>query len=267
MPSGWVNVNSSLEGKRILVTGAAAGIGLGIARACATAGASLIVVDIDYGRLVQSTRGLVDDPESLHTAELDVSSPPGVRTFFEDLEKRFGTLDGLVNNAGVTLEADFLSFEAGDLERLWSTNLRSVFLLCQESAKLMMANGGGAIVNVGSNHSLASIPGYEMYAATKGGIAAMTRAMSWSLGAYGIRVNTLCPGLTHTEAVARTVGAQPSLSESFNRLHASRRYATVDEIGATAAFLLSDGAAAITGAEIVADHGMSALLCRSEDLK
>lgn len=260
-------MNSSLDGKRILVTGAAAGIGLGIARACAAAGASLVVVDIDYRRLVSSTRDLADDPKTLHTAELDVSKPTDVRAFFEDMERRFGTLDGLVNNAGITLEADFLGFEASDLERLWSTNLRSVFVLCQESAKLMMANGGGAIVNIGSNHSLASIPGYEMYAATKGGIAAMTRAMSWSLGEHGIRVNTLSPGLTHTEKVAEAIEARPRLLASFNRLHASGRYATVDEIGATAAFLLSDGAAAITGAEIAADHGMSALLCRPEDLK
>ncbi len=260
-------MNSSLDGKRILVTGAAAGIGLGIARACAAAGATLVVVDIDYGRLVSSTRELVDDPKTLHTAELDVGEPSDVRAFFQDMERRFGTLDGLVNNAGITLEADFLGFEADDLERLWSTNLRSVFVVCQESAKLMMANGGGAIVNIGSNHSLASIPGYEMYAATKGGIAAMTRAMSWSLGEHGIRVNTLSPGLTHTEKVAGAIEARPRLLESFNRLHASGRYATVDEIGATAVFLLSDGAAAITGAEIVADHGMSALLCRPEDLK
>ncbi len=260
-------MNTSLHGKRILITGAAAGIGLGIARACGAAGASLVVADNAHDRLVDATRALADDPKTLHTAELDVSKPVDVRAFFDDLNRRFGSLDGLVNNAGIVVEADFLNFEASDLERLWSTNLRSVFLLCQESAKLMKASGGGAIVNIGSNHSLASIPGYEMYAATKGGIAAMTRAMSWSLGPCGIRVNTLCPGLTHTEKVAEIASAQPRLAESFGRLHASGRYATVDEIGATAAFLLSDGAAAITGAEIVADHGLSALLCRSEDLK
>ncbi len=260
-------MKSLLEGKRILVTGAAAGIGLGIARACATAGASLVVADVDYPRLVDATRSLTDDPKSLHAVELDVCKPADVRAFFEDLKARFDKLDGLVNNAGVTVVADFIDFTEDDLERLWTTNLRPVFIFCQEAARLMMASGGGAIVNIGSNHSLASTPGYEMYAATKGGIAAMTRAMSWSLGSHGIRVNTLSPGLTHTEAVEGIVKAHPRLLESFNRLHASGRYATVEEIGETAAFLLSDSAAAITGAEIVADHGLSAMLCRSEDLK
>lgn len=257
----------SLQGKRILVTGAAAGIGLGVARACAAAGASLVVTDIDHDRLVARTRSLAVAPDALLAAELDVSEPARVRAFLDDLDRRVGALDGLVNNAGITIEADFLGFRESDLERLWSTNLRSVFVLCQEAAKRMAANGGGSIVNVGSNHSLASIPGYEMYAATKAGIVAMTRAMSWSLGPCGIRVNTLSPGLTHTETVGQAVRVRPDLLESFNRLHASGRYATVEEIGAAAAFLLSDGAAAITGAEIVADHGLSALLCRSEDLK
>ena len=260
-------MNLLLEGKRVLVTGAAAGIGLGIARACATAGASLVVADIDYQRLLDTTGSLTDDPQSLHAVNLDVSKPADVRVLFAGLEARFGKLDGLVNNAGITVEADFLDFKESDLERLWSTNLRSVFVLCQEAARLMMASGGGSIVNIGSNHSLASTPGYEMYAATKAGIAAMSRAMSWSLGSHGIRVNTLSPGLTHTEVVEENVSARPRLLDSFNRLHASGRYATVEEIGETAAFLLSDSAAAITGAEIVADHGMSALLFRAEDLK
>ena len=256
-----------LEGKRVLVTGAAAGIGLGIARACATAGASLVVADIDHQRLLDATGSLTDDPQTLHAVKLDVSKLADVRAFFAGLEERIGKLDGLVNNAGITVEADFLDFTDGDLERLWSTNLRSVFVLCQQAARLMMSSGGGSIVNIGSNHSLASTSGYEMYAATKAGIAAMSRAMSWSLGSHGIRVNTLSPGLTHTEVVEENVSARPRLLESFNRLHASGRYATVEEIGETAVFLLSDSATAISGAEIVADHGMSALLFRSENLK
>ena len=256
----------SLEGKRILITGAAAGIGLGIARACANAGAALIVSDSNHERLVEASRTLDVAADRVHAVKLDVGAPEDIRTFFEALGPDTNRIDGVVNNAGITIEADFFEFDADDLERLWVTNLRSVFLICQQAARLMQRHGGGAIVNIGSNHTGASVPGYEMYAATKGGITAMTRAMCWSLGPHGIRVNVLSPGLTRTESVARIAEQRPELAERFGAMHASGRYASVDEIGAAAAFLLSDAAAAITGAEIVADHGLSALLARSEDL-
>ncbi|MEO1246864.1 MAG: SDR family oxidoreductase [Pseudomonadota bacterium] len=256
-----------LSEKRILITGAAAGIGLGIARACVNEGASLVVSDIGLERVADATRNLTDDPSRIQAVALDVSRQESVREFFASAGSTVGRIDGVVNNAGLTLDGDFLEFPEEDLERLWSTNLRSVFLVCQQAARLMKEQGGGAIVNIASNHAAAGIPGYEMYAATKGGVAAMTRAMCWSLGKHGIRVNTLSPGLTHTETVAGMVEARPDLAAGFAAMHASGRYATVDEIGATAAFLLSDRASAIYGAEIVADHGLSALLCRSEDIK
>ena len=259
-------MSEMLKDKRILITGAAAGIGLSIARACANAGASLIVADINYDRLVENTRPLAEEDRVFATI-LDVSRRQHVREFFADLANRFERIDGVVNNAGITLENDFFDFSEEELERLWTTNLRSVFYVSQQAARFMKESGGGSILNIASNHAVAGIPGYEMYAATKGGVVAMTKAMCWSLGPHGIRVNTLCPGLTHTEEVARIAAANPELAASFGAMHASGRYATVDEIGEVAAFLLSDQAAAITGAEIVADHGLSALLCRSEDIK
>lgn len=255
-----------LNDKRILITGAAAGIGLGIARACASAGASLIVADINYDRLVEKTAALVDDKERLHTVILDVSRRQHVRDFFASLAGRYERIDGVVNNAGVTIQKEFLTFSEDDLERLWATNLRSVFYVSQQAAKFMKDRGGGSILNIASSHTVASTPGYEMYAATKGGVKAMTRAMCWSLGPHGIRVNTLSPGLTGTEQVSQVESERPDLAKSFGEMHASGRYATVDEIGEIAAFLLSDKAAAISGTEIVADHGQSALLVPAGDL-
>ena len=250
-----------LQDKRILITGATAGIGLGMARACTNAGASVIIADIN----IDGARKVADElGDTVQAVPLDVCDLRQIHAMFDGLE---GPLDGLVNNAGITVETDFLEFPEEDLDRLWETNLRSVFCLCQRAGRRMKESGGGAIVNMSSVHGNTSTPGYEMYAAVKAGVSAMTRAISWSLGGYGIRVNTLSPGLTQTEAVAKVLEEKPHLAEPFKTMHASGRYATVEEIGHVAVFLLSDAAAAITGAEIIADHGASALLVRSEDLK
>ena len=255
----------ALQGKTVLITGAAAGIGLGIARACADAGSSLIVSDVNIDRLVENTSRLVENPDRLTTVELDVSNSDQLAEFFDTLGDRVERLDGVVNNAGITAYGDFRDFSGEDLERLWTTNLRSVFLVCQYAARSMKGRGG-SIVNIGSSHSVAGVPGYEMYAATKGGLVAMTRSMCWSLGRQGIRVNTLSPGLTRTEEVAGIAEARPDLAEKFSAMHPAGRYATVGEIGEIAVFLLSDASAAINGTEIIADHGQSALLVPSEDL-
>ena len=156
-------MNDLLAGKRILITGAAAGIGLGIARACADAGASLIVSDINYDRLTSNTASLVDDTDRLYAAILDVSRRQHVREFFDDLGQRFERIDGVVNNAGITIENDFLSFSEDELEDLWTTNLRSVFYVSQQAARFMKERGGGSILNIASSHTVASTPGFEMY--------------------------------------------------------------------------------------------------------
>ena len=252
-------MTSSLQVKRILITGGAVGIGRGIARACHTAGAIVIVADVNASAAQETAVALGEPAQS---AMLDVTDLEAIRQFFADLE---APLHGVVNNAGVTIEGEFLDFAQDDLEKLWQTDLRAVFVICQQAARKMKSTGG-SIVNISSVHGNASTPGYEMYAAVKAGVTAMTRAMSWSLGQYGVRVNTLSPGLTHTEAVAEVLKKKPHLAEPFKAMHATGRYATVDEIGEVAAFLLSDAAAAITGAEITADHGGSALLVRSDDI-
>jgi NAD(P)-dependent dehydrogenase (short-subunit alcohol dehydrogenase family) len=255
-----------LRNKRILITGAAAGIGLGVARACANAGASLVVSDINYDGLLKSTASLTEDPDKLYAVKLDVSDSSSIDACFADLTDRFEKIDGVVNNAGITIQSPFLEFEETDIERLWSNNLRSVFLMCQRAARIMKQTGGGSIVNVASVHAGASVPGFEMYAATKGGIVSMTKAMSWSLGPHEIRVNSLSPGLTATEEIQELADSRPDLAKTFALMHATGRFATVDEVGQTAVFLLSDNASAVTGADITVDHGEVALLVRAEDL-
>ncbi|QKX17577.1 SDR family oxidoreductase [Microbulbifer sp. YPW1] len=252
-----------LEQKVVVVTGAAAGIGWGIAQVCAEAGATVVLADInDASNRVETLKDRGFDSAYM---PLNVGDAAAIEPFIAAVVTRFGRIDGLVNNAGVTIEGDFLDFELDKIECLWEVNQRSVFLLCQAAARRMQA--GAAIVNIASNHAGASVAGYEMYAATKGAIVAMTRAMAWSLGRKGIRVNSLCPGLTKTEAVAKVEEDNPSLAMSFGKMHADGQYNTVDEIGHIAAFLLSPHAGALTGSNLTADHGMSAALCPTDDLK
>lgn len=255
-----------LQNKVVIVTGGCSGIGWGITQVCARHGATVIAAQrSEAGR--ERVQSLVQDGHTVEFARLDVSDPVSIETFVAKIIEDHGRVDVLINNAGVTIEADFLEFPLEKLDLLWATNLRSIFLMSQATARHMKSLNRGAIVNVSSNHSHASVPGYEMYAATKGGISAMGRAMAWSLGKYGIRVNTLSPGLTLTESVTDVMESTPGLEKVFRDLHATQDVATVEDIANIAAFLASDLANGITGSDIVADKGTHAQLCRIEDLK
>lgn len=257
-----------MKGKVIIVTGGCSGIGWGITRLAASRGATVIAGQrsVDSGQARIDT--LTDQGQDAHFIALDVADPERVERFMAEVESRFGHVDMLINNAGITIEHDFVTMPLAKLDMLWNVNVRSIFLMSQAAARLMIARGkGGAIVNVSSNHGTASVPGYEMYAGTKGAIAAMSRAMAWSLGEHGIRVNTLSPGLTMTEDVQKVADSDPRLAKVFREMHATRDVATVDDIAEAALFLASNAAAAITGSELVADKGLSAQLCRLDDLK
>ena len=248
-------MSNELENRLVVVTGGGAGIGRGIAIACHDAGARVVVGtlerDVDYpGR------------DSIDCRHLDVADAPTITTWVDDVVKTHGPIDALVNNAGVTVIEPFLSMSLEKLDTLWSVNQRSVFLMTQAVARTMRDNErGGSIVNIASNHSRTTTPGYEMYAGTKAAIVGMTRAMAWSLGKHGIRVNSLSPGLTRTETIASGPASDPATEAMFRSWHATGRYNSVEEVSKCAVFLLSDASAALTGSDMLADQGMSALLC------
>lgn len=255
-----------LQDKVVIVTGGCSGIGWGITQVCAGHGATVIAAQrSESGR--ERVDSLSEKGQSVFFERLDVSDPDSIDAFVAKVKEQHGKIDALINNAGITIEEDFFDFPLQKLDLLWATNQRSIFLMSQAVARHMRDAGKGSIVNVSSNHSHASVPGYEMYAATKGGISAMGRAMSWSLGPHGIRVNTLSPGLTMTESVADVMESTPGLEKAFLDLQALQEVASVEEVANVAAFLASDVSSAITGADIIADKGTHAQLCRIDDLK
>lgn len=240
--------------KVIIVTGAASGIGRGVLRMARAAGARVAGIDVAAGA---EDRIVAEGGQSYL---VDVGDPTAFAATIDRIRADFGRLDGLVNNAGITRAPDFLGADVAEWDLLWQVNQRSVLVGAQAAARIMVKDGrGGTIVNIASNHARASDVGYEAYAGTKGGIVAMTRAMAWSLGRHGIRVNALCPGLTLTDHVA-DVARDPAVARDFNSWHATGQVNTVDQVGHVAAFLLSDASAAISGAEILADQGMVARL-------
>ncbi len=243
----------NLAGRHIIVTGAGAGIGLGIARQCRAAGAEVTGFD-----LVETGRTRLEETGAVY-AQVDVADVAPFEAAIIAAHQRLGRLDGLVNNAGVTIKVPFLEMTHEQMETLWTVNQRSVLVGCQVAGRLMAEDGGGAIVNVASNHARATNPGHEGYAGTKGAIVAMTRAMAWSLGPHKIRVNALCPGMTQTEIVIEAMN-DPANAENFRGWAADHEVNTVEEVGDAAVFLLSDAAAALNGADVVADRAMSALL-------
>ncbi|ASJ70908.1 SDR family NAD(P)-dependent oxidoreductase [Granulosicoccus antarcticus] len=248
-------MNKELENRLVIVTGGGAGIGRGIAEACHDAGARVVVGTLE-GKLDYPGRDAID------CRQLDVADASSITSWVDAVIATHGPIDALVNNAGVTITDSFLSMSVEKLETLWSVNQRSVFLMTQAVARTMSENGhSGSIVNIASNHAGATTAGYEMYAGTKAAIVAMTRAMAWSLGKHGIRVNSLSPGLTRTETIAAGPANEPETEAMFRTWHATGRYNSVAEVAKCAVFLLSDASTALSGSDMLADQGMSALLC------
>lgn len=239
---------TALQDKHIVLTGGGAGIGLGILKACVAAGAQVTVFEKNY-----------DTQNAIRAAggtfvQVDVSS-------VDALEKacdRIATCHGIVSNAGITIQKLLADLSVAEMDLLWQVNQRPALLLPKLLAAKMPS--GASIVNIASNHAGASDVGYEAYAGTKGALVAMSKALAWSLGPQGIRVNTLSPGLTMTEAVQTVAGSSSGTADRFASWHATGRVNTVDDIGQAAVFLLSNASRAITGADLVADQGMSARL-------
>ena len=243
--------------KTVLVTGASRNTGLGIAARFAAEGATVFVNGTTSEGVARAaaelrSRGL----ERIVEAPADLGDPAAVDAMFALIRERAGRLNVLVNNAVVQgIGPSFEETPRELFEQVLRVNLIGVFHVAREAAKMMIRQGGGAIVNISSNVSTRAIRKRSAYVASKGGVDALTLAMAVDLGPRGIRVNSVAPGYIHTERWD-TLSEHDTLRRRANI--PLGKEASGDEVASAVLFLASDEASGIHGARLVVDGGCSA---------
>jgi NAD(P)-dependent dehydrogenase (short-subunit alcohol dehydrogenase family) len=247
-------MNESLA-KVALVTGAARGIGLAVARRFLAAGWRVALLDID-GKSLHDAVASLADPEHTLALECDVSDATAVNEAIATADQRFGRFDALVNNAGVAVFAPFLETSDEDWNRIIAVNLTGPFLCTKAAAPLMRNHGGGAIVNVTSISGLRASTLRSAYGTSKAGLAHLTKQLAVELASLGIRVNAVAPGPVDT-AMAKAVHS-PEIRADYHDHIPLNRYGLEEELAEAVFFLCDDRSSYITGQILAVDGGFEA---------
>lgn len=242
------------KGKTVIVTGAASGIGRGVAERFSREGANVVLCDIDEKKLGEAAAGLPGDRTIAQRC--DVTQFAEVSALVEAAVRRFGAVDVMVNNAGIAAEGTALEVSIEDWGKTVDTDLSGVFHGCRAALPELLRTQG-CIVNTASVSGLAADWGMCAYNAAKGGVVNLTRSLALDFGAKGVRTNSVCPSLTQT-GMTEDMIKNEVLVEKFMERMPLRRVAQPADIAAVVAFLASDDARFVNGVNIPVDGGVMA---------
>jgi NAD(P)-dependent dehydrogenase (short-subunit alcohol dehydrogenase family) len=250
-------VNRRFEGKVVVVTGAGSGIGRAMAMAFSAEGGIVVAADHDSASAAQTANGLAQTTAAL----VDVTQPASVARLVDDTNTRHGRLDILCNNAGIGSTRTVVDCEPDEWDRLFAVNVRGVYLGCKYAIPLMIAQGGGVIVNTASVAGLVGLPNRAAYCASKGAVVTLTKQVAIEYVAQGIRCNCICPGTVDTPWVGRLLEEADdpgALRADLVARQPMGRLGTAKEVAQAALYLASDDAAFVTGTALVIDGGLMA---------
>lgn len=234
----------------VVVTGSGKGIGKAIASMYASEGAKVIIAEKDEDLGSETERSILSSGGIAKYINTDLRYPDQIKDLFLRTAELFGPPDILINNAGISVRKSPYDITVEEWDNVINTNLRSVFLCSREAAALMRLHGGGSIVNISSTRAIMSEPDTEAYAATKGGIVALTHALAASFSTDNIQVNCISPGWIET-------GDYSNLREIDHKQHFSGRVGKPDDIARTCLYLTQKANNFINGANIIIDGGMT----------
>lgn len=246
-----------LSGKVALVTGGNGGIGLGMSRGLARAGATVVLAGRDAAKSAAAVQGLTNDGWKADALEADVTDESQVAQLFQQLMLRHGRLDIVVNSAGTNIRKAAHELSLDEWHNVMDTNLTGTFLCCRAARVLMQEAGGGKIINIGSMMSIFGASYAPAYGASKGGVVQFTRSIAIAWATDNIQANAVLPGWIDTDLTRRAREQVPGLYERVLGRTPAGRWGAPDDLAGIAVFLASSASDFITGTAIPVDGGYS----------
>jgi 2-hydroxycyclohexanecarboxyl-CoA dehydrogenase len=243
-----------LEGKIAIVTGAARGLGRGIAERLASEGAVVVVTDVNGEGAKQAASEIGGSAVGLGC---DVSDYDSVEAMVADVKERFGRIDVLVNNAGWDLAAPFLDLERDVWPKIIGINLYGVLNTSKAVLPLMAEQGSGSVVNISSDAGRVGSSGEAVYSAAKGGVIAFTKSTAREMARKQVRINVVCPGPSDTQLFAEFAGDNQGLRDALTKAIPLRRLGQPEDVAGAVAYFASDDSTYVTGQTVSVSGGLT----------